>query len=199
MIRAIYFDFYSVWAPDKLSYYLAYAELMGPDVHKQLYDAVQKYYQGDLSIDDLAGTFRYKLGSIDIDKNVFTIKPNSISPDLTTFLQSLHGHFVKVGVLANLGPQEYEVLKQFNDKNAIIETIASPYSLSIKQPLLTKEVFNKAFEAIGETADTCLFVSGNPYNLAFASALGAQTLLFEGLPSLEATLNSMLSQDMPNQ
>jgi FMN phosphatase YigB (HAD superfamily) len=197
MIRAVLFDFYSVWTPDKLSYYLAYAELMSPAIYKELHDAVEKYYQGDMSLEDMSGTIRYKLGAKDIDNNSFKLSVNSISPNITNFMKDLHGHFVKVGVLANLGQQEYAVLKQFNEINQIIETVASPYSLNLKKPLLDPEVFNKTFEAIGETADSCLYVSGNPYHLAYARVLGLQTLQFEGFDQLKANLDQMLSKDVP--
>jgi hypothetical protein len=196
MIRAVFFDFYSVWTPDKFGYYLAYAELMGPAMFKEIYDAIQKYYSGDMTLDDLTGTIRYKLGSKDIDQSTFKLNSNSISPEIANFMMTLHGHFVKVGVLANLGQQEYDLLKDFNDKNPIIEIVASPLSLSLKMPLLTQEVFSKAFESIGETADTCLYISGNPYHLAFAKVIGLQILHFEGLQHLEANLEQILSQDI---
>jgi FMN phosphatase YigB (HAD superfamily) len=195
MIRAIFFDFYSVWTPDKLSYYLYYSQLMSPTIHKEIHDAIANYYQGNLSLDDMTGTIRYKLGANDISADSFKLSANSISPEIAKFMQGLHGHFIKVGVLANLGPQEYEVLKQFNDTNLIIEAIISPYSLNLKKPLLDQEVFTKAFEAVGETADSCLIISGNPYYLAYAELIGAQTLFFEGLEQLESSLDQLLAKD----
>ena len=198
MIRAVFFDFYSVWTPDKFSYYLAYAELMDPSIYKELCDATEKYYQGDMSLEDLSGTIRYKLGASDVDNDSFKVSANTISPDITNFMKELHTHFVKVGVLANLGHQEYDTLKQFNDANQIIEIVASPSSLGIKKPLLSQEVFSRAFESIGETADSCLYVSGNPYHLAFASVMGAHTLQFEGLGQLKTSIDQILSQDTPN-
>jgi FMN phosphatase YigB (HAD superfamily) len=197
MIRAVFFDFYSVWTPDKLAYYLAYAQLMGPNIYKELFDDTEKYYQGDMSLDDLTGTFRYKLGARDISSEAFKLDANSVGPAIGNFLRALHGHFVKVGVLANLGPQEYDVLKQFNDTDQSIETVVSPYVLKLKKPLLDQEVFAKAFEAMGEPAENCLMVSGNPYYLAFARLMGTQTLQFDGFNSLEANINQMLSQDLP--
>jgi FMN phosphatase YigB (HAD superfamily) len=197
MIRAIFFDFYSVWTPDKIGYYLAYAELISPSVYKELFDASEKYYQGDLSLDDLTGTFRYKLGATDIDQTSFKLNAKAISPEIANFMKSLHGHFVKVGVLANLGPQEYEVLKQFNDANEIIEAVISPYSLDLKLPLLDMEVFSRATSAIGEDAASSLYISGNPYHLAFAKAMSMQTLQYEGLKQLESTMDQLLVQDTP--
>jgi FMN phosphatase YigB (HAD superfamily) len=197
MIRAVFFDFYSVWTPDRLSYYLACAQLIGPDIYKELTDVTEKYNQGDMSIDDLTSTFRYKLGAKDIGPDSFRLNAGSISPSITDFMRSLHGHFVKVGVLANLGQQEYAILKQFNDANQSIETVASPYSLNLKKPLLDQEVFNKAFTAIGEPAESCLVISGNPAYLAFAKLMGAQTIQFEGLAALQTVLDKLLALDMP--
>ena len=113
-------------------------------------------------------------------------------------MQDLHGHFVKIGILGNLGPQEYDVLKNFNDKIKIIDIIASPFSLKMQQPLLEKEVFSKALQSIGETADSCLYVSGNNYHLAFAKAMGLQVLQFEGLGVLESSLNNMIAEEIPS-
>ncbi|HET8991983.1 MAG TPA: hypothetical protein VFN31_03050 [Candidatus Saccharimonadales bacterium] len=198
MIRAVFFDFYSVWTPDKIAYYVARAELQGPALYKELYDASEQYYQGNMSLDDFTGTLRYKLGATDIEQNTFKVGSSSISPEITKFMQGLHGHFVKVGILGNLGPLEYEVLKDFNDKNMIIEVIASPYSLGLKMPLLSKEIFDKTLEAIGETADSCLYVSGNPYNLSFARVLGLATKQFVGLEELITELDSLFNQNSQN-
>ncbi len=198
MIRAVFFDFYSVWTPDKLAYYLAYAELINPVVYKEIYDCIQKYYLGQMKLDDLTGTIRYKLEARDVAPETFKLSPNAISAEIVKFMQDLHGHFVKIGILGNLGPQEYDVLKNFNDKNKIIDIIASPYSLKIQQTLLEREVFNKALQSIGETAESCLYVSGNPYHLAFAKAMGLQVLHFEGLGVLESNLNKMIAEEIPN-
>jgi FMN phosphatase YigB (HAD superfamily) len=197
MIRAVFFDFYSVWTPDKIGYYLAYAQIMSPTIYKELCDATEKYYQGDMSIDNLTNMFRVKLGANDIGSETFKISAASISPAIADFMRSLHGHSVKVGVFGNLGHQEYEALKTFNEASQAMEIVASPYSLSLKKPLLDEEVFNKTFATIKEPAEYCLIISGNPYYLAFARALGVQTLQFDGLKTLENTLNQLLLQDLP--
>jgi hypothetical protein len=194
MIRAIFFDFYSVWTPDKFAYFLANAELNGPETHKSLYDSLEQYYHGALSVDQIAEIIRVRLGHQDITSEVLTLNEGSISPTIVNFIRGLHGHFVKIGILANLGNQEYELLRSFNEHNQLFETIASPLSLQLNEPLFSQAVILKAVDGISEPIDSCLLVSGNPYYLDFAKAGGMQTLQFEGLTKLQQDLDALLSQ-----
>jgi FMN phosphatase YigB (HAD superfamily) len=197
MIRAVFFDFYSVWAPDRFSYYLANAQLNGPEVFKSLYDSLEQYYHGQLDVDQIAETFRYKLGHPDITSSALTLSEASISPEIVNFMRSLHSHFLKIGMLANLGAQEDKIIRAFNDHNQLFEVIASPLSVGSNATLLSREVFGKAIQAIGESPSSCLYVSGNPYYLAYAANFEIQTLQFGGLPQLQETLNQMLAKDIP--
>lgn len=197
MIRAIFFDFYSVWTPDKFSYYLANAQLNSPEVYKKLYDIIEKYYHGEVDINYVADAIRVNLGHQDVTAEIFKLSETSISPEITNFIRELHAHFIKIGILANLGHQEYELLNNFNEHNQLFETIASPLTLGIKSSLLNPEVFVKALQAIGEPPDSCLIISGNPYILAFAYSLGIATLQFEGLAKLETSLQHIMTSDIP--
>jgi FMN phosphatase YigB (HAD superfamily) len=197
MIRAIFFDFYSVWTPDKFGYYLANAQLNGPEVYKQMYDLMEQYYHGQVDVSIIAETFQTRLGHPDITVETLRLSKDSISPEITNFIRGLHGHFVKVGVFANLGMQENQLLSDFNKDTQLFEVIASPLSLNTTQPLLSQEVFAGALQAIGEPPESTLIVSGNPYILAFAKNFGINTLHFEGLPKLEQTLAQILSSDIP--
>lgn len=192
MIRAVFFDFYSVWTPDKLSYYLAYAELNGPEVYKATYDELEKYYHGQISTADIAGFLRVKLGHPDISEELFLLSEANISSEIISFIQSLHAHFLKIGILANLGNQELKLLNSFNDTNKLFEVIASPLSYSMPNSLLNRDVFVKALGDIGEPPESCLVVSGNPYYLEFAANFGIQTLQFEGLPQLKTAIDKLL-------
>jgi FMN phosphatase YigB (HAD superfamily) len=197
MIRAIFFDFYSVWTPDKFGFYLANAQLNGPEAYKKLYDDMERYYHGEVDIEYLAEAFRYNLGHPDITSTLFKLNEADISGEIVNFIRSLHGHFIKIGILANLGPQENKLLSDFNEHNQLFELIASPLSLGIKTQLLNQEVFAKALQSIGEPPTSCLLVSGNPYYLAFASLFGLRTLQFEGLPQLEQSVGTMLASETP--
>ncbi len=197
MIRAIFFDFYSVWTPDKFSFYLAAAEQNGPEVYKELYDLVEQYYHGEVAIDYVTESFRVKLGHPDIGINQFKLQESDISPQIIDFMRNLHGHFVKLGVLANMGLQEYELLSNFNVHNQVFEVITGPLPLKLKAPLLSKEVFAQALQAIGEPPKSCLIISGNVPYLEFATSLGIGVLQFGGLPALQQTLDQMLAKDIP--
>jgi FMN phosphatase YigB (HAD superfamily) len=197
MIRAIFFDFYSVWVPDIFSEYLALAPQRGPVVAGELQDIVNKYFMGEVTPAVVADSFRYKLARPDIDESQFTLKETDISPAVTNFMRNLHGHFVKLGVLANLGVQEYEILNSFNLHNPLFEVITGPLPLRMRAPLLSQEVFAQALQAIGEPPGSCLAVSGNPNYLQFAQSLGLAVLPFAGMPNLQQTLDQLLASEMP--
>lgn len=193
MVRAVFFDFYSVWAPDKLSYYLAQAELAGPEIAKELSDIVEGYYHGKFDIDYVASSFKVKLSDAAIAINEFKLQESDISSAITDFIRQLHEHFVKVGILANLGAQEYELLKNFDQHNQVFEVIASPLSLQLEAPLFSQQVFAQALQVIGEPPQSCLLVSGNRSYLDFAANLGMQVLQYEGLPSLQNSLAQLVT------
>jgi FMN phosphatase YigB (HAD superfamily) len=197
MIRAIFFDFYSVWVPDIFSDYLTQAQQQGPVVVGELQAVVNKYFQGEVTPVQVADFFRFKLSRPDIDSAQFTLNEADISPAVTNFMRNLHGHFVKLGVLANLGPQEYAILTDYNKRNELFEVIAGPLPLQLKLPLLSQEVFAKALQAIGEPPRSTLVVSGNVAYQQFAQSLGIATLPFAGLPNLQQTLEQLLTSEMP--
>ena len=197
MIRAIFFDFYSVWVPDIFSEYLNEAQQFGPAVQGELLSIVEKYFQGEVTPSYVAESFRFKMSRPDIDSNQFILKETDISPAVTNFMRNLHSHFVKLGVLANLGVQEYEVLTSFNNHNQLFEVITGPLVMHLKVPLLSQEVFANALQAIGEPPQSCLIVTGNSSYQQFAESLGIQTLQFAGLPNLQQILEQLLTSEVP--
>ncbi|HET9098619.1 MAG TPA: hypothetical protein VFN51_03295 [Candidatus Saccharimonadales bacterium] len=193
MIRAVFFDFYSVWAPDRFSYYLANAQLIGPEAYKDMYEQIEHYYSGVLSVEQIAQVVSTKLGHPELNVKQFILSESSISPEIVSFIRELHAHFLKIGILANLGTQEYNLLKQFNEHNQMFEAIACPMTINPHLPLLHKEVFAKAIDGVSEAVGDCLYISGNPYYLQFADALGMPTIFFEGLPKLRSSLAHLLT------
>lgn len=117
MIRAIFFDFYGVWLPDIISAYLKEAEQHGPQTSDELVSLVNRYFHGETDIQTLAGRFKYALNRPDIEPEQFYLDASSVSPAIVDFMRELHEHFLKVGVLANLGQQEYKLLSDFNGAN----------------------------------------------------------------------------------
>lgn len=198
MVRAIFFDFYSVWAPDKFQEYLNDAKSLGEEEHADLTELVDKYYHGEIKLDYLAGVFRYKFGRVDIDKVSLTLHETDISPKIVSLMRGLHGHFLKLGVLANLGIMELELLQHFNKSQPLFEVVLSPLSLGLKAPLLSRQVFVKSLQAISEPPSTCLVVSGHDDYLQFASKYGMQTMRFTGLDQLIISLGELLAKDMPS-
>lgn len=194
MIRAIFFDFYSVWVPDVFSDYLAQAQQQRPDEVPKLLGIVAQYFQGQLSPDDVATGFRLALNRPDIVTEQFKLQESDISPVVGEFMRELHGHFVKLGILANLGRQEYDLLTEFNQHNQLFEVITGPLALGLNAPLLSEEVFSRALQAIGEPPRSCLIVSGNDAYRQFAESLGITSLPFQGLPQLQQTLKQIVSE-----
>jgi FMN phosphatase YigB (HAD superfamily) len=194
VIRAIFFDFYGVWTPDVFAEHLAEAQQLGPAVVSELEGTVERYFRGQIGPEQVADAFRFKLSRPDIDTAQFTLRENDIYPGIVDFMRGLHGHFVKLGILANLGTQEFQLLNDFNQQNQVFEAIASPLSLQLPSPLLSNEVFDAALRAIGEPTRSCMVVTANPDYLQFAQTLGVGTLAYQGFPKLQQDLQQVLSQ-----
>jgi FMN phosphatase YigB (HAD superfamily) len=196
MIRAVFFDFYGVWTPDKLSELISEAEKKfgyGSDATADLVLLVERYYRGEADINEVADTFRFKLSRPDIDAQALSLSEADITPAVADFMRGLHAHFVKVGVLANLGNQELQLLRQFNDRNQAFEVIGGPLAFNSASPLLSQQIFAQALQAIGEPPASCLVVSSNPAYLSFAESLNITPLKFEGFPKLSQSLEQMVS------
>ncbi len=193
MIRAVFFDFYGVWAPDKFAEYLAEVEQYGWSAADELHKLTRQYFQGKIGPPELAEAFRYYLHRTDIDAAQFALNENAVYPAIVSFMRGLHGHFLKVGILAELGAQELKLLSDFNAHNQVFEVIAGPLAFQLNQPLLTQEVFARALQAIGEPPKSCLVVSGNQEYLRFAESLGIAILQYKGYNNLLPELEQLLS------
>jgi FMN phosphatase YigB (HAD superfamily) len=196
MIRAVLFDFYGVWLPDIFSNYLGEAQRNGPQAVAELDQAVSQYFHGLMDITEVAGKFRFKMSRLDIEASQFLLDERSISPAIVDFMRELHGHFVKLGVLANLGNQELKILNSFNERNQLFEVIAGPLAFHSDKPLLSQEVFAQALQAIGEPPHNCLVVTGNASYQSFAAGLGMTVLPFQGFPALRQELDRLLASEM---
>jgi FMN phosphatase YigB (HAD superfamily) len=195
MIRAIFFDFYGVWTPDIFSEYLALAQQSGPKVAGELEYVVNQYFHGQVDTTYVADAFRFKLSRPEIDSAQFTLSEQAVFPTIVDFMRNLHGHFVKLGILANLGVQEYQLLNGFNVHNQVFEVIAGPLPLRLNSPLLSQDVFAQALQAIGEPPRSCLVVTASPDYQSFAQSLGITTIAYEGFPKLQQTLDQLLTTE----
>ncbi len=193
MIRAILFDFYNVWAPEKFSKYIAIAEQNSPELAREFRETINKYYLGLVNTEYIANKFKFKLNRTDIDPHEFKLDKSEISPSLIDFMRNLHSHFIKLGVLANLGTQEYDLLISLNAQYQFFEVITGPIVLGV--PLLSHEALVKALQAIGEPPQSCLIVTGNVQYQQFATGFGIQTLHFEGFPKLKESLDQLLTNE----
>lgn len=196
MIRAILFDFYGVWLPDIFANYLAEAQQQGFEVSDELQKTVNRYYHGLAGVEEVAGAFRFKLNRPDIDVQQFVLNENSIAPAIVDFMRGLHAHFVKLGVLANLGRQELDLLNNFNQHNQLFEVVSGPLALNLDKPLLDNEVFAQTLQNIGEPPQNCVVVTGSQEYQNFAAGLGMTVLPFAGFPKLKQDLDQMLASEV---
>lgn len=196
MIRAVFFDFYGVWLPDVFSEYLQEAHQHGPQASDELVSLTSQYFHGKVSLETLATGLRDNLNRPDITAEKLLLDANSVSPAIVSFMRELHEHFLKLGVLANLGVQEYKLLNDFNDANQVLEVIAGPVPFRSDAPLLSQEIFAQALHAIGEPPASCLAVTGNTEYQSFASSLGITVVLFEGFPKLRQSLTQLLDSEV---
>jgi hypothetical protein len=198
MIRALFFDFYSVCAPDTIGALLNEAKTLQPQVSAELEDIVNQYYHGVIDVSRLVAAFKLKLGRADISEASFLLRESEAMPVVIRDLRSLHGHFLKIGILGNMGTMELDYLKRFEATHALLEAIVSPLSLGSAQPLLSPEVFGAALQAIGEQPDSCVAISGHDEYLAFAASHGLLTIKFEKMTQLMGTLTELLDRDTPS-
>lgn len=198
MVRAIFFDFYSVWAPDTIGILLEDAKSLGTNEYANLETMVDHYYHGGVGSDNLAHSLKWKLGRSDVNEDTLKLRASGSLPDVINYMRSLHGHFLKLAIVANLGTSELDFLTEFNTAQSLFEAIVSPLSLGSGEPLLSREVFDPALKAIGEQPNTCIAVSGHDDYLTFAAGLGMQTVKFENMAQFEQTLTQLLQNDTPS-
>jgi hypothetical protein len=194
MIKAIFFDFHTVWKPDRLAYYLAMAEQYGPEVYETLYEIVERYYHGAVQLDYVCDAIRIRLGQPNITADEFRTTEADIAPAIIKLVQNLRGQFIKVGILANLGADEFDLLAKYTLANNVFDTVVCPISLATPEPLLSKGVFESALKAIAEVPEQTMIISGNPYMIQFAASFNIYTMHFEGLNKLETSLFDRINQ-----
>jgi FMN phosphatase YigB (HAD superfamily) len=193
MYRAVLFDFYSVWGPDRLSEYHRQLQDLDPEAAETVSKQIQQYYAGLSDMQELVDSLRFKfkvLGKA-VEPNDLLLTEENISPQIIQFIQYLHGHFLKVGVLANLGKQERKVLETIHQKYDLFDTITSVDSPDTA--LLSQQTFSRALYDIGEPPEGCVVVSGHEDYLQFAASIGLGTIRFEGFPALMANIEQVIN------
>jgi len=191
MIRAMYFDFYGVWLPNRFADYIALAEQKSPELAVQLREVYQKYALGEEEPEFLANSIKFKLDMPAVTVDEFTLAHSDIAAGIIDFMRSLHGHFLKLGMLANLGKQEYNLLLQINAQYELFEAITGPVTTGA--PLMSEETIGSALRQIGEPPESVLVVTGDQQFQQYAASLGMQTVIFAGVPNLQAYLAQALA------
>ena len=192
MYRAILFDFYGVWGPDNFAAYLSQAEKLDPELAKEIDDIYRQYFSRLINIEEVIRGINYKfrLYGVVVNPTELVLNEQAFPEDIIHFIQYLHGHFMKVGVLANLGRQEYHLLEDLQAKYDLFDTVTGPDKTG--KPLLSRETFAVALQDLGEPPEDCLVISGSKQYISFAKSLGMQTHKFEGFPKLIETTRQEL-------
>lgn len=193
MLRAIFFDFYGVWVPDLFMDIILDTKRSDEELSQELQKLLNQYYVGLTSLENLVGSFKVRLNRPDLDVASFELQESHISPEAIQFIQFLHSHFIKVGILASVGQPESKLLHTLDSKYMLFENITDTYTLGSQ--LLTKEVFVEAFRGIGEPRDSCLIVTGNDAYQKFAEKFGIKTLRYSGFPNLKTIVANILEAD----
>ena len=191
MIRAIFFDFYGVWTPDKFAQLMTQAEQQGTESAVSMYKTLDEYFSGRGDLNMLVNSLKFNHNMVNISSSDFELREENISMALIDFFRGLHSHFVKIGVFANLGTQELEILKSINAKYSLFEVITGP--ITIGEQLLTKKAFVQALTLIGEPPESTLVISSNPEYLKLAQSFGIHVLPFQGFPNLMQSLVPLLT------
>ena len=192
MIRAIFFDFYGVWLPDKFLPLLQRLQQENPELVPEVGKKLDQYYVGRVYMEGLIFSLNFNLGMGNLRTEDFIFQPQAISPAVIDLMHGLHGHFVKIGVLANLGKAEFEALAAINQQFQLFEVITGPIATGAS--LLSETTFVSAYQAIGEPPETCLMVSSNALYLDFAKQCGSQTLPYSNMNILGQDLAERLQQ-----
>lgn len=177
MIRAVLFDFYGIWVEEKFNSYLALAQQQNPEFAKEFGEIIHRYFLGLVTEEAVVNSLKFGLDMRDIDEGEFTISEDKIPSELIDLIRELHSHFLKVGIMANLGTQELDLIKSLDSQYKLFELIAAP--ITYGTPLLSKEFFVKSLNALGEPPRSCLLISAYPGYLDFASNFQIQTLEVE--------------------
>lgn len=170
--------------------YIVVAEQHDPGGAQALRQTVQQYFLGIVDIQYVIDTFKFKFHDTVLPPDLFILKPADISPVLIDFMRNLHGHFLKLGVMANIGKQEYEILTGLNAQFQLFEVIVG--SLNVGSLIYTQDVFVKALQDIGEPPSSCLVVTGNEEYQRVAENCGIQVLRFQGFPDLVQSLDRII-------
>lgn len=193
MYRAVLFDFYSVWGPDRLVEYHRQLSELDAAAGETVAQQIQQYYAGLSDMQEIVDSLRFKfkvLGKA-VEPTDLLMGEENISPQIIQFIQYLHGHFLKVGVLANLGKQERQILEAIHQKYDLFDTITSVDSPDMS--LLSQATFSRALYDIGEPPESCVVVSGHQDYLVFAASVGMGIIKFEGFPSLQANIDQVIN------
>lgn len=193
MYRAVIFDFYSVWGPDRLATYLQRLKELDDKSAATVEHQIAQYYNGLSDMQELADSIRFKFKVLgqEVNADDLLFNEQSISPQIIQFIQSLHGHFLKVGVVANLGKQERTALEATQQQYDLFDTITSADEPGTT--LLSQETFGRALYELGEPPEACLAVSGHEDYLQFATSIGIGTMRFEGFPKLMASIDQIIN------
>lgn len=190
MIRAVIFDFYSVIVPDVFEAFEKKVLEEDEDASSKIKKQVDNYYMGLSTFEYLIGALEYISGNEEELTKYFRLTDSDIPPIFIEIVKALHLHFMKVGILGNMGEQEIDLLTKFNEQYQEFDLISGPATYG--EPLLSEAFFKAALRDLGEPPQTCLLISGHQEYLNFAKQINMQTYGFVSFDDISRHLKEVV-------
>ncbi len=190
MIKAVIFDFYSVFRPDLFEDFIQQAKNFSFDESGRVIDELNNYYLGISDINDLTDAIHIIFKSKEIKTTQLIMDKLTIPESFINLTHKLHTHFIKIGIAGNIGKQEIKFLNRFNEQNHQFDLIAGP--LNYGELLLSQKFFEEYLYEIGEPPENCLLISGHRDYINFCKDLGMKTYIYDNFNELQLDIFNLL-------
>ena len=190
MIRAVVFDYYSVFRPDSYETFIEKAKELSAQERQLIQDEINNYYLGVSDIFKLIDAIQIIFKTRSIPVTQLMIDHLSIPESFVKLTKELHEHFYKVSIAGNIGSQEVEYLNRFNNQTKQFDIIAGP--LNYGQPLLTEGFFESFLNELGEPPQNCLVISGHENYIDFCNKIGIRTYSYKNFDQLSSDVFQIL-------
>ena len=193
MLRAVIFDFFSVFREDIYQEFLDSAAGISDDVKSQVETALNNYYQGITSMKSLRSDLEIIYRTHDIPTEELLIEKLNIPDEFVNITKKLHMHFLKVILAGNFGEQEKKLLETFNNETKQFDSIITPANYG--ELLTSNKFFEGMLNEIGEPPQNCILISGHEDYINFASSIGMVTYLYTDYRSFFKEIHSVFNLD----
>ena len=190
MIRAVIFDYYSVFRPDYYESFVEKAKDLSVEESKMIQTEINNYYLGLSDIFKLIDAIQITFKTRSIPITQLIIDHLSIPESFIKLTKKLHEHFYKVCIAGNLGSQEIQYLNRFNEQTKQFDIIAGP--LNYGESLLSEAFFESFLNELGEPPHNCLLISGHSEFIKFCKNIEMETYNYDNFNKLNKDILKIL-------